>query len=125
MNEIIKKFNTISIDFLSQTSKLVGTKYVFKFKFVTKFNSAYAIDIFIRRILPHKERIQIRDEMFFLEKSNDEEFNQYMNDITGIKTIYHTLDDKSKENIWDILLALLYLAEERHKHMNKKNVANN
>ncbi len=120
MNEIIKKFNDISIDFLSQTSKLVGTKYVFKFKFVTKVNSAYAIDIFVRRVLPHKEQIHTRNEDFFLEKTNDSEFNEYMNDISGIKTIYHTLDDKSKENIWDILLALLYLAEERHKFMTNK-----
>ncbi len=120
MNEIIKKFNDISIDFLSQTSKIVGTKYLFKFKLVTKINSVYAIDIFIRRILPHKEQIHTRDEQFFLEKTNDAEFNAYMNDITGIKTIYHTLDNNSKENIWEILLALVYLAEERHKHINKK-----
>ncbi len=120
MNEIIKKFNDISIDFLSQTSKIVGTKYLFKFKLVTKINSVYAIDIFIRRILPHKEQIHTRDEMFFLEKTNDTEFNEYMNDITGIKTIYHTLDNKSKENIWEILLALVYLAEERYKQINKK-----
>ncbi len=120
MNEIIKKFNDISIDFLSQTSKIVGTKYLFKFKFVTKINSVYAIDIFIRRILPHKEQIHTRDEQFFLDKTNDNELNQYMNDISGIKTIYHTLDDKSKENIWEILLALVYLAEERHNQINKK-----
>ena len=125
MNEIIKKFNDISIDFLSQTSKIVWTKYLFKFKFVTKINSVYAIDIFIRRILPHKEQIHDRDDTFFLEKTNDKEFNEYMNDISGIKTIYHTLDDKSKENIWEILLALVYLAEERHKHINNKSKAYN
>ncbi len=125
MNEIIKKFNDISIDFLSQTSKIVGMKYLLKFKFVTKINSVYAIDIFIRRILPHKDQIHIRDEQFFLEKTNDNEFNEYMNDITGIKTIYHTLDDKSKENIWEILLALVYLAEERHKYINNKSKAYN
>ncbi len=120
MNEIIKKFNDISVDFLTQTSKLVGTKYVFKFKFVTKVNSAYAIDIFVRRILPHKDQIHSRNEDFFLDKTNDAEFNEYMNDITGIKSIYHTLDDNSKESIWDILLALVYLAEERHKYMSNK-----
>ncbi len=120
MKDVIKKFNDISIDFLSQTSKIVGMKYLLKFTLVTKINSVYAIDIFIRRILPHKEQINMRDEQFFLEKTNDAEFNQYMNDITGIKTIYHTLDDKSKENIWEILLALVYLAEERHNQINKK-----
>jgi hypothetical protein len=125
MNEIIKKFNDISIDFLAQTSKIVGMKYLLKFKFVTKINSVYAIDIFIRRILPHKDQIHTRDEQFFLEKADDNEFNEYMNDITGIKTIYHTLDDKSKENIWEILLALVYLAEERQKYINNKSKAYN
>ena len=33
-----------------------------------------------------------------------------------------SIDDKSKENIWDILLALLYLAEERHKHINSSSI---
>ena len=124
MNDIINKFNEISIDFLSQTSKLVGTKYLFKYKLVTRINSVYAIDIFIKRILPHKEQIHARDENFFLEKSNDSEFNEYMNDITGIKTIYFTLDVQSKQSIWEILTALVYLAEQRHNHINlKKNIA--
>lgn len=125
MNNIIKKFNEISIDFLSQTSKLVGSKYLFKYKIVTTLNSVYAIDIFIRRILPHKHQIYSKDEEFFLEKSNDNEYNEYLNDITGIKQIYHTLDNQSKENIWDILLALVCLAEERHRHINKIHVATN
>ncbi len=120
MKEIIKKFNDISVDFLAQTSKLVGNKYLMKFKLVSSVNSTYAIDIFIRRILPHKNRIHTRDEEFFLEKSEDAEFNTYMNDITGIKQIYHTLDNESKENIWDILLALVFLAEERFNRMNQK-----
>ena len=120
MNEIIKKFNEISIDFLTQTSKIVGTKYLFKFKLVTTVNSVYAIDVFIRRILPHKNQIHTRDEQFFLEKSNDDEFNEYINDITGIKSIYYTLDDESKKSIWEILSALLYLAEERHSQINNK-----
>ena len=32
MNEIIKQFNDISIDFLTQTSEIVGCSYLYKYK---------------------------------------------------------------------------------------------
>ena len=40
--------------------------------------------------------------------------------IIGIKKIYHTLDYESKNNIWEIVLALVYLAEERCILINNK-----
>ena len=113
MNNIIKEFNEISIDFLTQTSYLVGSSYLYKFKLMTRFNSIFAIDLFIQRVLPFKHKIIERDESFFLTKNIDND-NDYMDDVIGIKQIYHTLDKQSKENIWDIVLALVYLAEERY-----------
>jgi hypothetical protein len=112
MNNIIKEFNDISIDFLTQTSSLVGSSYLYKFKLMTRFNSMFAIDLFIERVLPFKNKIVQRDETFFLNKNLDTD--DYMDDVIGIKQIYHTLDKQSKENIWDIVLALVYLAEERY-----------
>ena len=110
MNNIIKEFNDISIDFLTQTSSIVGLTYLYKFKLMTRVNSIFAIDLFIEKVLPFKHKIIERDESFFLNKNID----NYMDDVIGIKQIYHTLDKQSKENIWDIILALVYLAEERH-----------
>ena len=112
MNNIIKEFNDISIDFLTQTSSLVGSSYLYKFKLMTRFNSMFAIDLFIERVLPFKNKIVQKDETFFLNKNLDTD--DYMDDVIGIKQIYHTLDKQSKENIWDIVLALVYLAEERY-----------
>lgn len=121
MNQIITKFNEISIDFLNQTAPLTGYTYLYKFKMLTKFNTIYAIDMFIQNVLPYKHKIMARDETFFLNKSIE---TSYINDIIGIKQIYHTLDKQSKNNIWDIITALLYLAEERFIYINKlKNIS--
>jgi hypothetical protein len=117
MNNIIKEFNEISIDFLSQTSSLVGSSYLYKFKLMTRVNSIFAIDLFIQRVLPFKNKIIEKDETFFLNKNVDDD---YMDDVIGIKKIYHTLDMQSKENIWEIILALVYLAEERYILNNNK-----
>jgi hypothetical protein len=118
MNNIIKEFNDISIDFLTQTSSIVGSSYLYKFKLMTRFNSIFAIDLFIQRVLPFKNKIIEHDESFFLNKNIDnDDDNDYMDDIIGIKQVYHTLDRQSKENIWDIVLALVYLAEERYINM--------
>jgi hypothetical protein len=118
MNDIIKEFNKISIDFLNQTSALTGPSYLYKFKLLTKVNSIFAIDMFIQKVLPFKNKILDRDESFFM--TNDFESNSdYIGDIIGIKNIYHTLDQSSKENIWEIILALVYLAEERYIYQNK------
>ena len=71
------------------------------------------IEIFIGRI----EDTINRKKVNHIKRAN--ELN-YMNDIIGIKSIYHTLDKESKDNIWDIMHALVYLAEERYKSINSK-----
>ena len=129
MNTIIKQFNDISIDFLTQTSPLVGSSYLYKYKLMTKVNCMYAIDLIIQNVLPFKNRIINRDETFFMNKSIDTSMNNYMDDVIGIKQIYHTIDKQSKKNIWEIILALVYLAEERYIIINNKshlmNIYNN
>ncbi len=112
MNNIIKDFNQISVDFLEQTSKIAGIKYLTKFKLMTRINSVYAIDRFIVNVLPYKQFIIDKDELFFLNKEVSEDF---VKDVEWIKDVYFQLDDASKENIWNIVLALVCLAEERKK----------
>ncbi len=116
MNNIVKEFNKISIDFLEQTSQIAGRKYLTKFRFITGINNMYAIDRFIKNVLPYKDYINARDEQFFLNTNVD---NEFMDDIIWIKETYFTLDDTSKENVWNIVTALVLLAEERQKLMNK------
>jgi hypothetical protein len=124
MSTIIKQFNEISIDFLTQTSSFVGKSYLLKFKLVTTVNSVYGIDLFINTVLPYKYKIVEKDETFFLNNEFKEGEN-YMNDIIGFKKIYHTLDDKSKENLWEIILSLVCLAEERHINKSLKKLSKN
>ncbi len=118
MNNIVKEFNKISIDFLEQTSQIAGKNYLSKFKFITGINNMYAIDRFIKNVLPYKDYINAKDEQFFLHKNIDSEFTE---DIAWIKEAYFTLDDISKDNIWNIVTALVLLAEERLKLKNKSN----
>jgi hypothetical protein len=114
MNDIIKKFNEISIDFLTQTTNLVGKTYLYKYKLMHKVNKIYAIDMFIQKILPFKNKILDKDETFFINKDIDSDYSNYMEDFICMKEIYNKMDKESKENIWDIVLALVFLAEERY-----------
>ena len=128
MNDIIKKFNEISIDFLTQTTNLVGKNYLYKYKLMHKVNKIYGIDMFIQKILPFKNRILDKDETFFINKEIDSDYSNYMEDFICMKNIYNKMDKESKENIWDIVLALVFLAEERNNLKNnikKKNVHTN
>ena len=118
MNNIVKEFNKISIDFLEQTSQIAGKNYLYKFKFVTGMNNMYAIDRFIKNVLPYKDYINAKDEQFFLNTNVDSEF---IDDIAWIKETYFKLDEVSKENVWNIVIALVLLAEERQKLTNKSN----
>ncbi len=120
MNTIIKDFNNISIDFLTQTSTYTGSSYLYKFKLMTKVNSIFAIDLFIQKVLPFKHKILKRDESFFISNSDNLVSADYMNDIIGIKQIYHTLNNESKNNVWEIVTALVFLAEERYNMLNNK-----
>ncbi len=119
MKHIIKKFNDISINLLEQTSSLTGNSYMNKFKLLIKVNCTMPIDTFIQHILPHKEKIITKNEEFFIIKSQE---TIYFNEILGLTEIYYKLDEDSRNGIWDIMLALMYLAEERHNLKKNKNI---
>ena len=119
MKHIIKKFNDISINLLEQTASLTGNSYMTKFKLIIKVNCTMPIDTFIQHILPHREKIVTKNEEFFIMKSKE---TAYFHEIIGLTEIYYKLDNDSRKNIWDIMLALLYLAEERHYLKNNKNI---
>jgi hypothetical protein len=125
MKDIITKFNKISIEFLEQTSTIIGTGYLRKFKLMTHVNCTYAIDKFIENVLPFSTKILEKDESFFAEKEVDEEYMEYIDEIIGIKKLFPTLDTDSKENIWSILHALIYLAEHRKNVLNEKKLQKN
>ena len=60
-----------------------------------------------------------KDTDFFM--NTDVSNNKYYNDMIDLKGIFSTIDDESKDNIWEILQALLILAETYFNNRNNKN----
>lgn len=121
----IKNFNIILESFLSQTSPLVGTTYHFYFKKLISYNAPLPIKYASEHMLLFKDHIMNRDEAYFHSDSCElkNKFNQISNssvlardtildEILRLKDIYYQLDELSKENLWDILQALLQLVIE-------------
>ena len=120
--EKIKQFNGIVEDFLKQTSPLVGSTYYFFFTKLIKVNSTMPIKCACEYLIKHKNLILTRDVNYFNEKNNysDElgelqsSYSGYdvMGEILRLSDIYYKLDESSRENVWDILQALLLLTLE-------------
>ena len=133
--EQIKDFNVILSSFLVQVSPRIGTTYNHHFNKVIEYNAALPIEQFLVYALPYREHILTRNEIYFDQKSqtnNDDivstvssQINEYGNvinvssanmnvldEILRLKSIYYSLDDNSKTNLWDILQAMLQLSEE-------------
>ena len=123
--KIIKKFNSIIESLLNQVIPLIGTKYLFYFKNIIKFNSVMPIQKFIKHVLKHKKKILAKDPDYFLNEElykkelNDKVYSEdedyYLYEILHLKTVYISVDDESKENVWNILHALLILCEDYKK----------
>ena len=113
---IIKKFNTLANSFLVQLSPLVGTTYLYYFKKLCKYNAIAPINYFVENIYQYKEKIINKDEHYF--KNNDEVIENHNSDdfklkqIFKLRGIYDKIDEKSKNNTWKYLQALIGLTEE-------------
>jgi len=121
--EIIKKFNSIIESLLTQVSPLIGTKYLMYFQKIIKMNSLIPIKKFSVYALRSKKQILDKNPDYFLDEnyynktvneiySKKEKSDWYLAEILHLKTIYLAVDDESKENVWDILHALVILSED-------------
>ena len=114
--ENIKQFNDIINSFLIQCSPLVGTTYQYRYSQIIKCNALLPIEQFLINVLPLRDKILNRDETYF--DNNEQELNKFtgpelsLNEIIKLRGIYSKMDQESKDNSWDILQALLILAEE-------------
>jgi hypothetical protein len=118
MTNIIKQFNSIVEDLLRQTTYLIGSKYLYNFKILIQFNSVLPIDKFTSAMLPYKQHIMKKNTDFFMSKDVEFSYNNInYSDIIDLKKIFTNIDEESKENIWEILQALILLCEERSKHI--------
>lgn len=124
INDIIKKFNDITLDFMKQTETITGTSYSIQFRLMISLNSIMAIDMYIENILPYKRYIYNKDERFFINMKINESYMKYFTDILKIKEIFKELDVETKNNIWEYIQALTILAEEKYNYLYKGNAPN-
>ena len=114
-SEIVKQFNEILSSFLLQITPYVGGKYHKRYNILIRLNSTSGIEKFLVRVLPVRDKIINRDESYFTKKAKAEDFDNDMeqiDEIVGLQGVYHTFDEKSKKNVWDIFQALLILGED-------------
>lgn len=138
--EKVKQFNEIFEQLLIQISPMCGTTFHYKFKQIIKYNALLPIEQFLIHALQHKDKIHNKDETYFTikndtEKENSEKYlvnliklkeqalhnndtidnsktEKVMNSILLLQDIYYSLDQSSKDCIWDIMQALLIIGEE-------------
>lgn len=113
------KFNTILKQLLDDTKSIVGTTYLVNFNLVLMFNQELPIQTFCKYCLKYKEQILSKDPEYFLntdlyerELSDNDDKSYYLNEILNLKEIYTNIDDESRDNLWDILEALVVLSEK-------------
>lgn len=118
---LIKKFNSIISNLLDQVSPLIGKRYSDYFNKLIRINSILPVQNFIIHAIPHEKKIKERDPDYFLNESVykkavhkkwGEKADWYLNEILNLKEIYLNVDDSSKENLWDIVTALLLLSKK-------------
>ena len=124
MNKVntIKNFNLILGDFLQQVSSIIGTSYHYYFTKLIQINAVKPINIFSYYVYnsekPLSTYIETRNEAYF---DNTDNYKKYMDNVTSENTlmeiiklqgIYTKLNKESKDNLWDILQALLQLSKE-------------
>ena len=118
----IKTFNIIIEDFLKQTTPIVGTTYHHYFTKLIKANATLPIQYASSHLLKYKDKILTKDVSYFSDKNNYSEQlnelesnynnNDIMFEILRLKDIYYKLNESSRDNVWDILQALLQLTIE-------------
>jgi len=120
--DIIKNFNSILGDFLKQVSPMVGTTYHHHFTKLIQINAVEPIRLFSYYVhnseKPLATYIETRNEEYF---ENTDNHKKYMDKVTSenalmeiikLQGIYTQLNKESKDNLWDILQALLQLSKE-------------
>lgn len=123
--DIVVKFNNITRDLLTDMKDIIGKNYTNEFNLVTRLNSTLPISKFKLNVLKYKKYIFDKNPDYFENESiiineinnNDELIDDkeyYLNEYYNLKNIYFNIDEKSKDNFWDILKVLVFLCENYH-----------
>ena len=121
-SDIVKKFNKIIKSLLAQLEPYTKKSYDFKFSMMVKFDSSSAIEKFLVHALPLRDKIMTRDESFFYSRESyidkvddDDDIAEIMN----LQNVYTNLNEESRNSLWEMFQAMLFLGEE-YIRMNEK-----
>lgn len=121
--QIVKDFNALLEAVIQQVAPLTGNSYHLLFKNLIKMNALLPIQTFNQHAFKWKKQIDERDEAFFLNAENVKAAaNDAGHDISDneavltqmfhLQGVWNNLDKNSKDNLWEMLQALMMLGEQ-------------
>lgn len=114
-SNVMIQFNEILSSFLIQIVPIVGSTYHNNIQKIIKYNSALPIENFLYYAIEYREKILARDDAYFFDDKvivSGIVREDKLDEVFQLKNIYIYLDQTSKDNVWDILQALLILGED-------------
>lgn len=114
----ISRFNTLITEFTNKLSNFFDNeklrKYVVYLKLIAKVYPEAPVNFFMSSCIKYRDQIQNRDDVFFLtDKSINSKALNYakFTDQCGLSHYWDSLDDISKNSIWDYIQSLFVLGE--------------
>jgi hypothetical protein len=115
--QFIKDFNQLLECLIQQVTPMTGNNYHFLFTKLIKINALLPIQTFHEYAHSWKKQIEKRDETFFLDENTAKSVakdGEDLSEVFKLTGIWKTLDDDSKNNLWEIFNGLLILSEQYH-----------
>lgn len=118
--EIVKNFNILLNEFICKMAKTFPEEQKIKvyyrmFEMAKKYNPNVPMRIFMGGCLEFEEQIKMRDSDFFLERDTFVKkcvsYSSFSDDL-GLKKYWESLNDKTKDSIWDYVQTLYVLGEK-------------
>ena len=119
--QVVKDFNELLEVLIQQIGPLTGNNSYHKlFKTLVKCNAILPINKFNEYAIDWSTQIESKDESFFLSSKNIEENihededkdDELLNRIFQLQNVWTTLDKESKDNLWEMIQALLTLGKK-------------
>lgn len=107
----IKDFNDVLLGFLKELTPLMGDICLKRFKLVTALSKKQPIKSFIQYVVPLQEKIINQDDTYFtdyIQSDDDNEISRFLH----LNGLYSTLNQQSKDTVWQYLRLLLAITIE-------------
>ncbi len=135
MNNKIEEFNSVLSDLIRDIAYICpksflgqNEKFILNFIEMAKIKKRF-IEMFMTKILPYKDKINRKDESFFLAKSYSKDININNNEsFTGyifkLKDVWHTLTKENRDVVWQYMGILCDMALEHYIKYHYKQESN-